>query len=254
MEPRPPRQLTSISPFSSRDFFTISKDFVFLFPELDIRDDDESIMDAFKRPLRGESPLTSSFIWPESEDEYSALPSYGSSWIIRDENFEDTGLQVTADGTSSLNVSPGTAVLAGMSISYPENTTIDLTDFSNYLDSGDSSGGDTVDYYLCICCSDSSGNPDIVMTEDGVNTTAFVMCPTELFSILGTMFPFSRTLFLPIAAVTTDGDNFGQILSIDYSNEVWDRELLAYPPGPPLNPSLNGGVVESGDNWVEDWT
>ena len=57
MEPRPPDQLTNIAPFSGRLFSTISKDYVALFPELDVRPGDSSLADALARPIFGE-------LWP----------------------------------------------------------------------------------------------------------------------------------------------------------------------------------------------
>lgn len=245
MEPRPPDQLTNIAPFSGRLFSTISKDYVALFPELDVRPGDSSLSDALARPIFGE-------LWPNfssfddtTPEQILAISPYNSSWIIRDEDFEDTGLQVTEDGISSLSVSAGYAVVAGIFINYTDDTVIDLTDSTNFV--GDSTQGG--EHYVCIVPSDAEG--DISLDLIGASTTAFVLITKTLYDTLEEM-PFILPCFLRLASVTLDTG--GQILSLDFENEDWNRELLAYPPGPPLNPSLNGGVVESGDNWLEDWT
>lgn len=248
MEPRPPDQLTNIAPFSGRLFSTISKDYVALFPELDMRPEDTTLADALARPVNGELwPSLSSFDGTPTPEQISALTPYNPSWIIRDENFEDTGLQVTEDGTSSLSISSGYAVVAGIFINYPDDTIIDLSDSTNFFGGDGAQGGE---HYVCIAPIDATGEISIDLVS--ASTTAYIVIPKDTYETIMETYPFLVTSFLRLASVTLDTG--GQILSLDFENNDWNRELLAYPPSPPLNPSLNGGVVEAGDNWVENWT
>lgn len=248
MEPRAPRQLTSIKPFDPRNFFTISKDFVSLYPELDIRSGDSSIIDSLGRPLLGENPPAAADFENDSVP-IETFNSYGSSWIIRDENFEDTGLQVSKTGDTELTVSSGYAVIVGIYTHYTEDCVIDATDGTNYS-LGDATAGD---YFLCITpCDASTGEFDLILERH--NSTSIALFEKTDLQMIISIFPFIVSSLLKLALIEI-GEG-GQIIDISFedSDLGWDRELLAYPPGPPLNPSLNGGVVESGDTWVDDWT
>jgi len=59
-----------------------------------------------------------------------------------------------------------------------------------------------------------------------------------------------KDYFLILACVTLNGA--GQIDTITYTNNDWDRIDYLYPLGP-ANPYVNGGVVRDG-GWYPNWT
>lgn len=250
MSTPPKNQLSAITPFSSRDWVTICKDYAVLHPDLDLSPG-VSIATALRVPLRGEK-----FIMDDPNN-------VGGPWwrnrTIRDENFDDSGFQVTRNDATHLDVTSGACMCCGIYLAVTDaTTTISLGDSTSFLTIDSTAAypplADTA-YYLAIVPDDTttigigSGFGFSLIIADAWDKNVFMDRNLEDFATI-------------LAVITLNG--IGQIQdssSITFSRYTmegylgqlfdWNREELAFPPCPSFDP-LNGGVVRP-DGWYDDW-
>ena len=138
---KPPKQLVSLTPFCSRDWVNVSKEYAVVFPTLDIRydnedTDDERIKAALYKPVKGEYVIL---------NDHDAI---GGSWwenrIIRDitDVTDDSGgdrigfelaLITGDDSFTQFTVGPGKSMTAGIYVELGATTEINITDEEAYL-------------------------------------------------------------------------------------------------------------------------
>jgi hypothetical protein len=250
--PVPPKnQLSTVTPFSPRDWVTICRDYAVLHPDLDFSDPGDTVLNALKKPLRGEKVLM--------DDPNSVGGSWWRNRTIRDENFLDSGFQVTRNDATHINVTSGACMCCGIYLAVQDaTTTISLGDSTSFLTIDSTSAypplADTA-YYLAIVPDDTttiglgSGFGFALIIADAWDEHVFMNHDMDDFATL-------------LAVVTLN--SIGQIQdssSITFSRFTqegyvwmmidWNREELAFPPCPSFDP-LNGGVL-IGTNWWEDW-
>jgi len=236
-----PNQITTVEPFSPREWVTVQRDYTVLFPDPDRRTG-ETMVQALGRPLKGENVLLT--------DPYSLGGCWWGNRVVRDMDQTDSGLQVQRVDATHLSVTSGYAMCCGFFIQINDATTIiDLGDSSSFL-TVDSTAAYPVrintDYYLAMVPDDTTN----LLEGSGFGFTLIVAGAWE--HVINNH--LEKDFATILAVVHTNGS--GQIQdssSITFTRGTfWDRELSAYPPGPPLDP-LNGGVVRDGD-WYDDWS
>lgn len=239
-----PKQITTFQPFTPRLWATLLRDYVVLNPELDIRDGEDTTQ-TFSRYLKGENVIFEEILNFDSTTS-STMPT---SRVVRDADHVDSGLQVTKASATTLSISPGAFLLMNIYVEFTEASTFDISDVSNFTSiNGDPPIAAEPDksYYLSVM-------PSFLLTEADPGI-CLIMIDATSFDDVVSVYPSFANLGCLLAVVTTNGS--GQIQnnnSITYTrSDVWDREALAYPQSPSLNP-LNGGVVRDGD-WFDDWT
>lgn len=132
---RPPKQIITTKPFTSRIGYEVCKDYLFFVPELDKREEDADIYDSLRRPLLGE----------DLPFDGSTDSKFFKSRVCVDDNFEDTGLKVTSGEANTLSVSAGSMfTYTGGYLSFDAfelDTTPLSSDYWDYvLPSGDITG------------------------------------------------------------------------------------------------------------------
>jgi len=248
--PTPPKnQLSSITPFSARDWVTICKDYAVLHPDLD-HSPGNSISHDLAFPLRGEKVLM--------DDPNNVGGPWWRNRTIKDEDFVDSGLQVTRKDATHIDVTAGACICCGIYLAIQDaTTTISLGDSTSYLTVDSTTAypplANTA-YYLTIVPDDTT----TIGLGAGFGFALIVANAWDSVLMYRTMEDFATIL----AVVTLD--DFGQIQddsSITFSRFTpegysemlfdWNREEWAFPPCPSFDP-LNGGVVKPG-GWWDEW-
>ena len=234
-----PTQFTTLPPFATRDWQTISKDYTVVFPELEIRDG-ETVVNALARPLKGEN-----FNWSNLLDTTSVgLPSV--SRVLRDSDQTDSGFEITRTSATTITISPGCAMVSGVYFQSYNTETLDLTDSTSFFNPYELVTPDS-DFFIIICPVNSS-------QDRSTDCFGFGFFSKDFYSDYLENHPDVIGLICSLAIVSLNGS--GQIQDSDsiryYDEDLnWNREYLACPPGPPLDP-LNGGIIDVGE-WYDDW-
>lgn len=248
MRTKAPNHFTTIPTFSNRNWEIVNKDFISFFPDPDIRSG-ETVTDALYRPIKGENVIL------EDIFDSTASGALASARTVRDDDFIDSGFQLTLDSSTDITVTGGYAIVMGVFVSINESFTVSLNDSTCFVDipGGSSAFPAQADTnYFLVLHPYSVANDDLF---DGADTMAIsLMLADELEDFINT-YPNIRGYFCILACITLNSS--GQITSEDdFTYEIiefWNREEEAFPPGPELLPAVNGGVIESDGEWYDDW-
>ncbi len=253
-----PKQITTLPPFVPRDWTAVVKDFSVLFPSLEVIGS-EPITNSLKRPLKGEFINYNLLNSPKNS---GAAPF---STVLRDNDYKDTGLKVTRVNNAEISISSGSCVVLGCYVEIKGTTTISLTDEDSFVniyfrpsDPQPQAPYPKIadaDYYIGIFPFNGD-NENYKLASHSLaktwNTFAFGLVLADEWDRRLTLNHSWDGVFCKLACITLNGSgDIENDNSITTKKGKWDRELLAYPPGPSLYP-LNGGVVID-DNWYDDW-
>lgn len=239
-----PTQMTILEPFTPRQWYTVNKDCVSIFPTLDKRNG-ETDAEALYNPLLGSM--------------YDSIdsPNPGLNIIYKDifSSAVTGDLLLARTGNSTFTVAAGRAIVNNVYMESNETITIDLTSSLSYLDStafNDTTGTSPNSTYVVLLGVFDSTSADVAVIS--VANYETWLADREAAGL--------TTTYVILGFIHTDINGYiDSTNGVSYEYDIYNRSPYSFENLIDYDP-LNCGVIRSNDStsaptvdpvWADDW-